>query len=232
MVVPIGSYALFLIGDTRMLTKVYLEGAMGRNFGREWTLDIHTPIEALQLIQVNMPRFGQWIRDNLKRYEKCMIICKYADGRIEALDEKTMLMHKEVKEIHFTPWVEGAGKAFQYIAAAVMIVVGAILCYFAPPAGGWMMSMGTGLIVAGGGMLLSAIITAIMGRTRSNNNDDQTSYYFNGAQNTTRQGVPVPLIFGRCKVGSAVISSSINTSEANETQTGKPGIVELIKDRK
>ena len=90
-----------------MLTKIYLEGAMGRNFGREWTLDIHTPAEALQLIQANMPRFGQWIRDNLKRYEKCMIICKYADGRIEALDEKTMLMHKEAQEIHFVPTVYG-----------------------------------------------------------------------------------------------------------------------------
>lgn len=216
-----------------MLTKIYLEGAMGRNFGREWMLDIHTPIEALQLIQANLPRFGQWIRDNLKRYEKCMIICKYADGRIEALDEKTMLMHKEVKEIHFVPWVEGAGKAFQYIAAAAMIVVGAVLCYFAPPAGGWMLNMGTSLLVAGGGMLLSAVVTAIMGRTKRNESDsDQTSYYFNGAQNTTRQGVPVPLIFGRCKVGSAVISSSINVSDQSVTPTGKPGIVEVVKDRK
>lgn len=216
-----------------MLTKIYLEGAMGRNFGREWMLDIHTPIEALQLIQANLPRFGQWIRDNLKRYEKCMIICKYANGRIEALNEQTMLMHKEVQEIHFVPWVEGAGKAFQYVAGAAMIVVGAVLCYFAPPAGGWMMSMGTSLLVAGGGMLLSAIVTAIMGRTKSNkSDDDQTSYYFNGAQNTTRQGVPVPLIFGRCKVGSAVISSSINVSDQSVTPTGKPGIVEVVKDRK
>lgn len=218
-----------------MLTKIYLEGAMGRNFGREWTLDIHTPIEALQLIQANMPRFGQWIRNNARRYEKCMIICKYADGRTEALDEKTMLMHKEVAEIHFIPWVEGAGKAFQYIAGAVMLVIGALM-YWNPM--GWA-AFGAGtaiwgsVAVAGAGMLLSGIITAIMGRVKSNNSgDDQTSYYFNGAQNTTRQGVPVPLIFGRCKVGSAVISSTINVSDQSVTPTGKPGIVEVVKDRK
>lgn len=111
-----------------MLTKIYLEGAMGRNFGREWTLDIHTPAEAFQLIQANIPRFGQWIRDNLKRYEKCMIICKYADGRIEALDEKTMLMHKEAQEIHFVPTVYGAGKFMGVIIGAAMFVVGAVLC--------------------------------------------------------------------------------------------------------
>lgn len=211
-----------------MLTKIYLEGAMGRNFGREWTLDIHTPAEAFQLIQANIPRFGQWIRDNLKRYEKCMIICKYADGRIEALDEKTMLMHKEAQEIHFVPTVYGAGKWMGAIVGAVMVVVGAICCCipgFQP--------FGASLIVSGAGMLISTIVTAIMGRTKKNDNEEEgTSYYFNGAQNTTRQGVPVPLIFGRCKVGSAVISSSINVSDQSVTPTGKPGIVEVVKDRK
>lgn len=209
-----------------MLTKIYLEGAMGRNFGREWTLDIHTPAEALQLIQANIPRFGQWIRDNLKRYEKCMIICKYADGRVEALDEKTMLMKCEPSEIHFVPTVYGAGKWMGAIVGAVMIVVGAIACCFEQ-------AWGASLIVSGAGMLVSTIITVIMGRTRKDDNDDSgTSYYFNGAQNTTRQGVPVPLVFGRCKVGSAVISSSINVSDQSVTPTGKPGIVEVVKDRK
>nr|DAL99910.1 MAG TPA: tail assembly protein [Caudoviricetes sp.] len=209
-----------------MLTKIYLEGAMGRNFGREWTLDIHTPAEALQLIQANIPRFGQWIRDNLKRYEKCMIICKYADGRVEALDEKTMLMKCEPSEIHFVPTVYGAGKWMGAIVGAVMIVVGAIACCFGQ-------AWGASLIVSGAGMLVSTIITVIMGRTRKDDNDDSgTSYYFNGAQNTTRQGVPVPLVFGRCKVGSAVISSSINVSDQSVTPTGKPGIVEVVKDRK
>lgn len=217
-----------------MLTKIYLEGAMGRNFGREWTLDIHTPAEAFQLIQANIPKFGQWIRDNLKRYEKCMIICKYADGRIEALDEKTMLMHKEAQEIHFVPTVYGAGKFMGAIVGAAMVVVGALMWWNPLGWGAWAVAIGQGLVVAGAGMLVSTVVTAIMGRVKNNNNDDddQTSYYFNGAQNTTRQGVPVPLIFGRCKVGSAVISSSINVSDQSVTPTGKPGIVEVVKDRK
>lgn len=212
-----------------MLTKVYLEGAMGRNFGREWTLDINAPIEALQLIQANIPAFGQWIRDNAKRYAKCMIICKYADGRTEALDEKAMLMHKEPKEIHFVPWVEGAGKAFQYIVGAAMVVIGAI-CY--AWGGAAVAQLGLSMMVAGGGMIISGIVTALMGRVRKDEDDSGTSYYFNGAQNTTAQGVPVPLIFGRCKVGSAVISSSINTSDTGETPKGKPGIVEVAKNMK
>lgn len=146
-----------------MLTKVYLEGAMGRNFGREWTLDINTAAEALQLIQANRPEFGQWIRDNLKRYTKCMIICKTKDGKTEALDDKTLLMKREVSEIHFIPWVEGAGKAFQYIVGAALIVIGAI-CY--AYGGAAVAQLGTSMMVAGGGMIVSGIVTAIMGRVR------------------------------------------------------------------
>ena len=39
------------------------------------------------------------------------------------------------------------------------------------------------------------------------------SYLFNGAVNTTAQGHPVPIGYGRLIVGSAVISASIVTTE-------------------
>lgn len=213
-----------------MLTKVYLEGAMGRNFGREWTLDIHSPAEALQLIGANVPRFKQWVRDNLKRFEACMVICKYRDGRIEALNNDNFSMDREPAEIHFTPIISGSGKVFQWVAAVAMIIIGIILCCFQQYWGATAAQVGVSMIVGGAGMLLSAIITAIMGRQKKNDNSSGTSYYFNGAQNTTQQGVPVPLVFGRCKVGSAVISSSIIASEAGEIASIQ-GSVERVPDR-
>lgn len=218
-----------------MLTKVYLEGAMGRNFGREWTLDIHTPAEALQLIKANKPSIAGWVRDNSKRYEKCMIICKYADGRIEALNEKTMLMHKEPQEIHFIPIVEGAGKWMGAIVGAIMIVIGVILCCVpgGQVFGASLSSYGASFIVAGAGLLISSIVTAIMGRTKANKAQEEgNSFYFNGAQNTTKQGAPIPLIFGRCKVGSCVISSSVSVEDTNgQTRDYEPGVVEVVRDR-
>lgn len=213
-----------------MLTKVYLEGAMGRNFGREWKLDISTPIEALQLINANIPRFGQWIRDNLQRYENCMVICKYADGRIEALDNQALLMQRKPAEIHFTPLIAGSGKVFQWIAAAAMVVIGVILCCIGQTYGAAFTNAGISFIVGGAGMLVSAVITAIMGKTRSNNSDSDTSFYFNGAENTTQQGVPVPLVFGRCKVGSAVISSSIVANDKGSV-VHVEGKVEKVPDK-
>jgi predicted phage tail protein len=41
--------------------------------------------------------------------------------------------------------------------------------------------------------------------------DPQASYSFSGVQNTSRQGVPVPLVYGEMVVGSVVISAGIDT---------------------
>jgi len=41
--------------------------------------------------------------------------------------------------------------------------------------------------------------------------DPQKSYSFSGVQNTSKQGVPVPLIYGETYVGSIVISAGIDT---------------------
>lgn len=54
------------------------------------------------------------------------------------------------------------------------------------------------------------------GRGSSN----QPSYVFNGAVNTESQGHPVPLCYGRMRVGSAVISAGI---EADDYAAATPG---------
>jgi predicted phage tail protein len=41
--------------------------------------------------------------------------------------------------------------------------------------------------------------------------DPRKSYSFSGIQNTSRQGVPVPIVYGETIVGSVVISAGIDT---------------------
>jgi predicted phage tail protein len=41
--------------------------------------------------------------------------------------------------------------------------------------------------------------------------DPQKSYSFSGIQNTSRAGVPLPLVFGEVICGSVVISAGIDT---------------------
>lgn len=48
---------------------------------------------------------------------------------------------------------------------------------------------------------------------RESEMDPQKSYSFNGVQNTSTQGTPVPIIYGETIVGSVVISANVSTQE-------------------
>lgn len=107
------------------------------------------------------------------------------------------MMNCKVKTIRFTPILAGSGKYAQFIIAAVFIVVGAIMDQ-------------PQLIMSGVSMMISGIINLFIRPSKGSTSEDSTtSYYFDGAANTTQQGSPIPLVFGRCKVGSVVINSSI-----------------------
>jgi len=43
--------------------------------------------------------------------------------------------------------------------------------------------------------------------------DNQTSYIYNGAVNVTAQGNPVPICYGRMRVGSVVVTAGISTAD-------------------
>jgi predicted phage tail protein len=45
-------------------------------------------------------------------------------------------------------------------------------------------------------------------------NDPRQNFSFSGIQNVTREGVPVPIVYGEMVVGSVVISAGLNVDEA------------------
>jgi predicted phage tail protein len=70
---------------------------------------------------------------------------------------------------------------------------------------------------AGIAMAIGGVVQMLTPLPKSPNQEDRPdnkpSYIFNGAVNTTAQGYPVPVGYGRMIVGSAVISAGITTDE-------------------
>jgi predicted phage tail protein len=196
-----------------MLTKVILEGEFAKVAGRKiWMLDCNSAAEAIQLISANCQgKIRTWIRQNLDKYKICEVECESEKGVKEKLVTETFLTQRKCKTIRFLPIFTGAGGdngILQAVIGVVLVVVGVLL---SPYTGGSSMV----LAKAGVGLIIGAICTMLM--TPSQNDDEgdsASSYYFNGAVNTTTQGAPVPLVFGRCRVGSAVVSASIDVTEA------------------
>ena len=187
-----------------MLTTVILEGPMGKEFGREWKLDIESPREALCMIDANMPGVFRWIRNNLKKYERYQVVCEYENGQSEALSSAEYTGRHLAKVIRFIPVVEGAGGnggIIQTILGAVLVVVGV-----------W--NSNPQLTAAGLSLMLGGIISMLSPHPSKPDieKDEATnglaSYYFDGPTNTTGQGSPVQLIYGRTLVGSHTISVS------------------------
>lgn len=195
-----------------MLTKVILEGPMGKKFGRVWELVVASPNEALQMIDANKPGLFAWIKGNLDKYEKYKVIVETDDGDTRELSNEDYQFECRAKTIRFAPVVEGSGGSIgNFVFGAVLFAIG----FFFPPA--WSvaanMLMGVGL-----GMMLGGIIQMLTPQPKADQAEgerkDKTSYYFDGPANTTMQGVPVQLIYGEeVMVGSHAISSSVEIDQ-------------------
>jgi len=70
------------------------------------------------------------------------------------------------------------------------------------------------LVLGGVSQLLTPVpkVNQITSGTAANTDQDpRKSYSFSGVQQTSRQGVPVPICYGETLVGSVVISAGIDT---------------------
>lgn len=188
------------------LTRVILDGPMGRRFGKEWDLAVSTPGEALQIIEANTPGVIAWMRGNQARYANYRVTITDTKGKKVSLNDATYnLSRAQPAVIRFTPITKGA-------SAAVRMVVGVVLMvgsYFAGPAGPAMFAAGMSMFVGG----LIEILSPVPKPDKGSASDDGTSYYFNGPVNTSAQGIPVPLIYGRCMVGSQAVSANITIEQ-------------------
>ena len=200
-----------------MLTKVFLDGPMGKEFGEEWEFEVSSPREALTMVEANKPGLFGWLRMHASKYTHYQVVVEYEDGHTEQLSEETFPMNRKMVSIRFIPHIEGSGKLGQAIAGAVLIVVGAIINY---ASGGSLSWIGTPMMKIGVGMLISGVIAALTTKTSNATlsspgaeSKSLTSYTFDGPTNTTQQGVPVPLIYGRCLVGSQVISAGLSVEQ-------------------
>lgn len=199
-----------------MLTKVYLEGALGQEFGREWELDISTANDAMRIIGANFPHLTKWLREKASKYAHYRVVVEYESGRIEALSNETYQLTRQMKSLRFVPVIGGAGKFGQAIVGVVVIVVGAVYGYFT---GDWatatkIMQYGAMMTVAG---LISGLTTPSRRQMATDGGRDGKSLAstsFDSQQATIQQGSPIPIIYGRTLIGSQPISAGLVIEQA------------------
>lgn len=185
------------------LREVRLYGWLGARFGRIHWLAVRSTAEAIRALCVLIPGFEQALADS--ESHGVQYACFLGKRNIGEDDIRHPVGSDSIR---IAPVMAGAkrGGLFQTILGAVLIVAGAVVNVITPGAGMPFMQLGAAMALGGVVQMLSPQQRGLSARDSPENG---ASYNFNGAVNTSAQGNPAPLLYGRMIVGSAVISAGV-----------------------
>jgi len=192
------------------VVKVY--GALRELLGKtrfEFVAD--TPAQAMRALLANFPHLERWLIDS----EKNGVAYRVTVGKQKIHNDDMSGMFAPWSEqdvFSITPVLIGAGRGLGSILVGVAIVAAAV---FIPGLGlGLSGALVTKVGLVGGALILGGIAQMISPVPKPPREASQLeSNSFSGVANTVRQGVPVPIAYGRVFVGSAVISAGLDVDQ-------------------
>ncbi|CDH25084.1 tail assembly protein [Xenorhabdus bovienii] len=181
------------------LRTIRLSGVLIPQFGREYKLAVSSPIEAIRALSVLIDGFEKFL---LTAKERGLTFAVFIGKRNINRDELELSGEGDIRIV---PVIIGSKKAgiFQTILGAVMVVAGAFI-------GG---PFGAPMVMSGVGMMLGGVVQMLSpmpgGLARREDPDNKPSYAFGGPVNSIAQGNPVPIGYGKRRIGGAIISAGI-----------------------
>ena len=206
------------------VVKVY--GELRKRLGQcRFEFDVATPAQAVKALCVNFPGLDKWLIDS----EQDGVGYRVKIGKEDVTPASSDLLAmpwSEREVFSITPVVAGAGSGVGRIFAGVALIAVAIAVPGAGLAGtsllasvGGAATFGAGLAAAAGTIGIGLVLTGAAelispinepGLEASKEAAKLQNMSFSGVVNTSRQGLPVPIAYGRVFVGSAVISSGFD----------------------
>ncbi|BAQ93441.1 Phage-related protein tail component [uncultured Mediterranean phage uvMED] len=211
------------------VVKVY--GALRKRLGQcRFEFDVGTPAQAIKALCVNFPGLDKWLIDS----EQDGVGYRVAVSKEKATEENfaPLLMPFSDHEVFsITPVVTGAGRGTGQILAGIALIAAAVV--IAPAAGAGAGFLGLGQASAatasafaasasiavgniGIALTLGGIATAISPQPQPTSIEESVqleSFTFSNVVNTSRQGMALPIAYGRVFVGSAVLSSGLDVDQ-------------------
>jgi predicted phage tail protein len=223
------------------ITKVRFHGSLGKRLKKKsWNVSINNIREAFRAVNILSKRklqeiflqdLNKKLRYKIKVNNKPIDVSGIDVEDLSTIDSSELVMHQRIKTLDVVPVLEGSGSDFMaavlIVVAIVLIVVGMALVaaggsMFSPPLvylGYAMISAGDGLLTVGVSMLMSKS-PEMPGPPEIGDVKKSQSYLFNGPVNSQREGVPVPLGYGRLLCGSQIIQSSRSVRQMTIAEIG------------
>jgi predicted phage tail protein len=192
-----------------MLTTIKLNGALGDNFLPEIQADAHTVREVINFLCCYFEDFKHYVLSTDWMYS---IVIKAANWQ-RAVDENSpeLLLPITGLTVEITPHIQGSGGVGKFLTNIAMIGIGVALVAISG-VGPVAVGLGWGLIISGVTGLLQSILFGNPS-VDSNAIDDRRSTFFQSPGYSTKEGTPIPLVFGKVLVKNfQVLSVEIDSN--------------------
>ncbi|MEP9037895.1 tail assembly protein [Enterobacter hormaechei] len=186
------------------MSTILLSGSLAKLFGRTHQRLIGPTREAFTALSATIPGFQKFMNTSKARG---LTFAVFVDKKNVTQDD--LDFPNGNRTIRIVPIIIGSKKAgiLQTIMGAVLVAVGAIATF------GFGQAWGVNVMVAGGSMIAGGVIQMPSpqptGLASKQSADNKASYAFGGVTNTAAQGYPVPLLYGKRRIGGAIISAGI-----------------------
>ena len=201
-----------------MLREIRVYGRLAKFLGRRvFRAEVATAAEAMRFLLVNFPQLQRHMIDQHYRVS--------VGGYDLSLEE----LHDPAgqQQIKIVPVLAGAGAVGRILAGVALLAIGFLVPGIGALGVKILIGVGASLVLGGVAQLLTPVPQMPTGA--NTDQDPRKSYSFSGIQQTSRQGVPVPIVYGETLVGSVVISAGIDTVQVTDTTSGISPLNALFK---
>jgi len=220
-----------------MRVDIRLHGKLGKEIGEHWQLYVNSVGEAMRGIEANSKKLFQYFYECEKDGVEYRVLI---NGRDHTDDSDLVVSRKTLREIDIVPVPAGAGGGnggmFKMIIGLFLVIVASVVTFGVAAPGAivgfasFFATMGTvfamkAVFMFGAALLLGGLFELVSGSPKSSNggNNDMgsgesekaelaPSYLFGGAVNTANQGNPIPIGYGRLRIGSQVIAAGVRST--------------------
>ncbi|HBS0698560.1 tail assembly protein [Klebsiella pneumoniae] len=186
-----------------VMTRIELGGVLGKTFGKIHHRLISRVSEAGVALAKTVPGFEQFMISSQRRGITYSV---FKGKKNIGVDDLGFPVTGDV--IRIVPVIIGSKKAglIQTILGAVLVIASIWMPGLSIAASNMMFAAGASITLGGVVQMISPQATGLASKQSS---DNRASYAFGGVTNTAAQGYPVPLLYGRRRIGGAIISAGI-----------------------
>ncbi|MDF7759054.1 tail assembly protein [Kosakonia cowanii] len=189
--------------NNETLANIRMFGPLGKTFGKTHQRMVRTTHEAFRALAVTIPGFEKYMNTSRARGLTYAI---YVGKKNIGADD--LEFSNNGREIHIVPVLIGSKKAgvMQTILGAVLVAASIWMPGVGIATSNMMFAAGSAMAVGG---VMQMISPQAQGLASKQSADNKASYAFGGVTNTAAQGYPVPLLYGKRRIGGAIISAGI-----------------------